>query len=261
MPPEVGEGTDEPDPALRTRRTPWLAALYALIGAVAVAVPTYLVATTDSTFAMPHAATSDGAEVVVVWRILMAMATAVAMVVVILLGIALISGARRRHASQVTGSVPLEIAYTVVPVLLVGAIFAMSLWLDARIEDVTANQDVVVDVEAFRWGWRFDYVDGPEVVAANAGDEPTLVLPVDRTVTLRLHSDDVIHSFFVPAFARKLDVVPGQDNELRVHPVEVGDYTGHCAEYCGLDHSRMNFRVAIVEADDYETFLATGDRP
>ena len=255
--PAAEEGTEEPEPALRTRRSPALAVLYGFIGAVAVALPTWWVATTENNFAMPDPVTRDGEEVVFAWRVLMSMATAVAMVVLILLAIAVFSGARRKEASQVKGSVPLELAYTAVPVALVAVIFGMSLWIDSRIEDHTADEDLVIGVDAFRWGWRFTYPDGVEVVGASSqGTDPELVLPVDRTVVFQLSSDDVIHSFWVPSFTRKLDVVPGQDNELRVHPNVTGELTGHCAEYCGLDHARMNFRVSVVEQDEFEAFLA-----
>jgi cytochrome c oxidase subunit 2 len=249
--------SDAPEPAQRTRRSPALAVLYGFIGALVVALPTWWVATTEHNFAMPDPVTRDGEEVVFAWRVLMSMATAVAMVVIILLVVALVSGARRQHASQTKGSIPLELAYTAVPVVLVAVIFGLSLWVDARIEDHTADEDLVVDVDAFRWGWRFTYPDGVEVVGASSqGTDPVLVLPVDQTITFRLASDDVIHSFWVPSFTRKLDVVPGQDNELRVHTKVTGEYTGHCAEYCGLDHARMNFAVSVVEQDEFEAFLA-----
>jgi cytochrome c oxidase subunit 2 len=245
---------DERDPAVRTRRSPVLAVLYGIVGGVLVAVPTIWVATLDSNFGMPEAATSEGDDIVLVWRILMAMATAVAMVVAILLAVALFTGARRREPSQSKGSVPLELTYTAVPVLLVAAIFGVSVWLSERISDETDDATLVVEVEAFRWGWRFTYPNGHEIVGVRE-DEPTLVLPVDRTTSLALRSDDVIHSFFVPSFATKLDVVPGRDNELSVHPTDIGEYRGHCAEFCGLDHARMNFVVAIVEADAFDAWL------
>lgn len=257
---EEAEG-DAPEPAQRTRRSPALAVLYGFVAAVVVAIPTWWVATTEHNFAMPEPVTSDGEEVVFAWRVLMSMATAVAMVVVILLVVAVVSGARRRHASQTKGSVPLELTYTAVPIVLVAVIFGLSLWVDAQIEDRTADEDLVVGVDAFRWGWRFSYPNGAEVVGGSRqGTEPVLVLPVDRTITFRLASDDVIHSFWVPAFTRKLDVVPGQDNQLRVHPNVTGEYRGHCAEYCGLDHARMNFAVEVVSQDEFDAFLEEADR-
>ncbi len=264
MPEEEGpveEGRDqapvEDEPALRTRRSPVLAVVYGLVGLVVVAVPTIWVATVDSNFAIPESVTADGDEVIVAWRIMMAMATAVAMVVLVLLVIAVVSGARRRTASQTKGSVPLELAYTAVPVLLVASIFAMSLWLTDAMGDATAEEDLVVEVDGFRWGWRFTYPNGHEVVGVSGETEvPVMVLPVDRTVSFELRSNDVIHAFFVPNFVTKLDVVPGQDNELRVHPTRTGEWMGHCAEFCGLDHARMNFRVRIVEQDEFDDWLA-----
>lgn len=258
MAPEEGAG-GERDPALQVRRSPVLAVVYGLVGLVVVAVPTVWVATLDSNFTVPESATEDGEAVVVVWRIMMAMATAVAMVVLVLLTVAVVAGARRRHASQSKGSIPLELAYTAVPVLLVAAIFGVSLWADDRIREATAGEDLVVEVDAFRWGWRFTYPNGREVVGVSGEEQPVLVLPVDRTVTLDLHADDVIHSFFVPAFITKLDLIPGEDNELRVHPVEEGEYQGHCAEFCGLDHANMNFRVSVVAGDAFDEWLTDGE--
>lgn len=249
------EGAEETDPAVRAGRSPIRAVIFGLIGLVVVVGPTIWVATLDHNFAIPEAATSDGHEVIVAWRVLMAMATAVAMVVVILLVVAVVSGARRRTASQSKGSIPLELVYTAVPMVLVGAIFALSIWLANRMDELTAHEDLVVNVDAFRWGWRFTYPDGQQVVGGSGSADPEMVLPVDRTVTLRLNSDDVIHSFFVPSFVTKLDVVPGRHNELRVHPRAVGEFTGHCAEFCGLDHANMNFKVSIVEGDEFERWL------
>jgi cytochrome c oxidase subunit 2 len=246
------------DPATRARRSPGRVLLAALAAAVAVAVPTVAVAVAGGNFGMPDAATADGKEVVRVWRILLVMATAVAAVVVILLTVAVVSGARRQEASQSKGSLPLEIAYTAVPLGLVAAIFGVSGWLSYRMSDATEGESLTVETEAFRWGWRFTYPGGVEVVSASPEDEAVIVLPVDRTVTFELRSDDVIHSFFVPAFATKLDVVPGRVNELRVHPTEPGEYDGHCAEYCGIDHARMNFTVLVVEQDRFDAWLAGG---
>jgi cytochrome c oxidase subunit 2 len=246
------------DPATRARRSPVRVLLAAVAAAVAVAVPTVAVAAVGRNFGMPDAATADGKEVVRVWRILLIMATAVAAVVMILLAVAVVAGARRREASQSKGSVPLEIAYTAVPLALVAAIFGVSGWLGYRISDATDGDSLTVETEAFRWGWRFTYPDGVEVVSASELDEAVIVLPVDRTVTFELRSDDVIHSFYVPAFATKLDVIPGRVNELRVHPTEVGEYAAHCAEYCGIDHARMNVRVLVVEQDRFDAWLAGG---
>jgi cytochrome c oxidase subunit 2 len=231
-------------------------ALVALIGLAVVAVPTIWIASLHANFGVPASASRDGDQVVHVWRMLVVMSIAVCLVVMVLLVIALVTGARRKVASQNKGNIPLEVVYTGIPVLLVAAIFGASLWLEHRVHDVTRDPSLTVKVDAFRWGWRFTYPNGKQVVGATAQSDPVLVLPVDQTTRLILHSDDVIHSFFVPAFVTKLDVIPGTDNDLPVHPTVIGDYVGHCAEFCGLDHARMNFHVSVRSADEFDRWLA-----
>lgn len=85
---------------------------------------------------------------------------------------------------------------------------------------------------------------------------PELVLPVGETVRFELQSADVIHSFYVPEFHYKLDVVPGRTNSFEVTPDRVGTYTGQCAEYCGLAHNDMHFTIKVVEQQEFETWLA-----
>ena len=84
---------------------------------------------------------------------------------------------------------------------------------------------------------------------------PTLVLPVNESVRFNLSSPDVIHSFWVPAFLMKMDVVPGRDNHFELTPTRKGTYVGRCAELCGTYHSRMLFNVKVVSASDYAKYL------
>jgi cytochrome c oxidase subunit 2 len=84
---------------------------------------------------------------------------------------------------------------------------------------------------------------------------PTLVLPVGETTEFQLESPDVVHSFGVPGFLMKMDVMPGQDNSFRVTPKETGTFKGKCFELCGVSHSRMLFNVEIVEPEEYEDHL------
>jgi cytochrome c oxidase subunit 2 len=85
---------------------------------------------------------------------------------------------------------------------------------------------------------------------------PTLYLPVGESVRFELSSPDVIHSFWVPAFSYKLDVVPGRDNAFTMTPEREGTYAGKCAELCGTYHSRMLFNVEVVTAEEYADRLA-----
>ncbi|NJK90128.1 MAG: c-type cytochrome [Myxococcales bacterium] len=81
-----------------------------------------------------------------------------------------------------------------------------------------------------------------------------LVLPVDRRTTIELHASDVIHSFWVPSLAGKTDMIPGRVNRMGLEPTRVGEYRGVCAEYCGLSHARMAFRVLVVTEDEYRAW-------
>ena len=90
------------------------------------------------------------------------------------------------------------------------------------------------------------------------GRPPTLVLPVDRTVRLKLIADDVIHSFWVPSFLEKRDLIPGVDNEIDVNVIEPGEWSGVCSEFCGLDHWKMNFSLRAVPPEEFDEWVRAG---
>ena len=153
----------------------------------------------------------------------------------------------------------LELTYTVIPLVLVAVLFVLSVVVERRISEVDDDPDLVVEVVAYRWDWRFTYVEDGVVVDAAPGERPVLVLPVGRTVRFELETADVIHSFWVPEFGTKRDMIPGVDNEIDIDITEAGTWTGRCAEYCGLDHATMDFEVQAVAADEFDTWLA--DQP
>lgn len=145
------------------------------------------------------------------------------------------------------GNTKLEITWTVVPLIIV-------IWLGIigadNLRQVRAvdPQAVEIDVVAMQWSWEFDYPHG--VVSK------TLYLPVDKQVLLRMQSRDVIHSFWVPEFRLKQDVVPGRIEEYRVTPDLVGSYKVRCAELCGVSHSIMEAPVVVLSQADYDKWLA-----
>jgi cytochrome c oxidase subunit 2 len=105
-----------------------------------------------------------------------------------------------------------------------------------------------VEVTAFQWGWKFYY---PEFgVTTNE-----LYLPVDQQAVLEMESRDVIHSFWVPEFRLKQDIVPGQITEYRVTPIELGDYTVRCAELCGTSHAYMVAPVVVVSQSEFSNWV------
>ncbi len=163
---------------------------------------------------------------------------------------------------QTRANVPLELMYTIVPLLMVGVLFKFTAEAAWEITDNTAEADVHINVVGKQWSWDFNYVDDdvydPGVQAYLTGEEgveetlPTLYLPVGERVEFTLDSRDVIHSFWIPAFLYKEDVIPGITNTFQVIPQEEGMYQGKCAELCGEYHASMLFNVAVVSRDEYE---------
>lgn len=203
----------------------------------------------------PDPVTEQGSAVDRLMQPVALAAVAVAALIWVAVAVSVIRYRKRNDAipTQVAEHIPVEIVYTVVPILIVAVLFVVGIGATREVEELSDDPDVTVDVEGFQWSWQFTYPEQDVLVSGTgAGVEgPELVLPVDRTTRLRLVSNDVAHSFWVPDFLHKRDLIPGVDNEIDVTPTEEGTYTGKCAEYCGLDHWRMNFRVRVVSADEF----------
>ncbi len=155
-------------------------------------------------------------------------------------------------------SVPLEIVYTAVPVLIVVVLFVISVRANDRVTALAPDPSLTVRVEAFTWGWRFAYPGGVEVVSPPSSETtagPVLMLPLGETVRFQLTSNDTIHAFWVPEFLYKKDAIPGRTFEFDVTPTEQGTFQGHCAEFCGLNHAYMNFKVRVVSGADFDAWL------
>ena len=182
---------------------------------------------------------------------------------------------RRRGQSglpvQLRYNMPIEIFYTVVPLILVLGFFAFTARDQAAIEAPTASPDVKIDVYAKRWAWDFNYIDQQNedesvyyqgIQAQELGDGtidesqlPELYLPVGKTVQIDLKSRDVAHSFWIIDFLYKKDMYIGKDNYWSFTPTRVGEYDGKCAELCGQYHSMMLFKVKVVEQAEYDAYL------
>jgi cytochrome c oxidase subunit II len=166
---------------------------------------------------------------------------------------------------QIQYNLPIEALYTVVPLVIVAGLFYYTARDEIYIDKTTKNPAVTVNVIGFRWNWRFDYLDtgknGQPLVSSigKAGEPPVLVLPTDRTIQFIETSPDVIHSFWVPEFLFKRDVVPGRQNKFELTIKKEGTYIGRCAELCGVDHDRMNFYVKVVSGPEYDRFIANAE--
>jgi cytochrome c oxidase subunit 2 len=161
---------------------------------------------------------------------------------------------------QTRYNLPLEIFYTIVPIIMVVVLFQHTIMTQNFVLK-KVEPDHTIEVVGQQWSWTFNYT-GEDVAggknvytAGTARDIPTLVLPVDEVVQFNLNSPDVIHSFWIPGFLMKMDVVPGRHNNFQVEPNQVGDYVGKCTELCGTYHSRMLFNVKVVTKEEYEQYL------
>jgi cytochrome c oxidase subunit 2 len=167
---------------------------------------------------------------------------------------------------QTAYNLPLEIAYTIAPFLIIAALFFFTVRVQDRVQAHVADPAHTIQVNAFKWNWQFVY---PEAKAPNGSpvntigtstEIPILVVPTNQTIRFKVASADVIHSFYVPEFLFKLDVIPGNENNRNnVFDVTVrktGAYVGRCAELCGTYHAYMNFEVRAVTASDYRGYLA-----
>jgi cytochrome c oxidase subunit 2 len=167
---------------------------------------------------------------------------------------------------QTAYNLPLEVVYTIIPFVIIAVLFFFTVSTQNRVLQRSDDPDVTVAVNAFKWNWQFVY---PETTAANGGQPvstvgssseiPILVLPTNQTIRFELASADVIHSFWVPEFLFKLDVIPGnengRDNVFQVTVREEGSYVGRCAELCGTYHAFMNFEVRSVSPQDFQSYL------
>jgi len=147
----------------------------------------------------------------------------------------------------------LEITWTVIPTILVFIIFAWGFKDYLRLHIVPANS-MEVKVTAQQWFWSFQYPDG----ATNVNE---LVVPVDKPVKLLMSSKDVIHSFYVPSFRIKQDVLPNRYTIEWFQATDTGSYNLFCAEYCGEKHSSMIGKVKVVTQPEYEEWLQTAQGP
>ena len=195
-----------------------------------------------------------------------------------LMGWALVAYRRRKGQTglpvQLRYNMPIEILYTVIPLILVLGMFFFTARDQTSIETKWDDPDVEITAIAKQWAWDFQY-DGTEEDNSDAvwtmgvqaqpdeaGDIdrsklPTLVLPVDQKVTIDLQSRDVIHSFWIIDFLYKKDMYIGKDNSWSFIPTRIGEYDGKCAELCGEYHSMMLFNVKVVSQADYEDYLDT----
>lgn len=166
---------------------------------------------------------------------------------------------------QTKYNVPLEILYLVIPLIIIVIYYIYTEKVQYHINQPTRNSEIIVDIEAKQWSWDFNYIkenvyeSGKQIHLNHNNKElnltPILYLPVNKNIELRLNSRDVIHSFWVPAFLNKQDIIPGKTNYMFFIPTKEGIFDGKCAELCGEFHSDMIFKVYVVSDAQYKEYI------
>ena len=210
---------------------------------------------------LPESATDKGDIVTNLWQASWIAALLVGFLVWGLIAYTVVFHRRRAShdgtlPTQTRYNLPVEILYTVTPLLAVCILFYFT-WRDQNdLLPLEPNPDHTIHVVGQQWSWTFNYVDEDVYTSGTPADPPTLVLPQGETIEFVLTSADVIHSMWVPAFLFKLDMLPADPNIIQMTPDKLGTFAGRCAELCGTHHSGMLFTVEVVPPDEYDAYVA-----
>lgn len=241
---------------------------------------------------MPEPASVQGEKILVLWQGAWIAAMVTGIVVWALIFWAIWRFRRRSEDEipiQTRYNLPLEIFYTVAPIIMVIVFFAHTVETQNFVldEDSQGGVDNTIEVVGQQWSWTFNYGVGEQdrsadeelddaeypydsyVYEVGTGSHiPEIYLPVNETTRFNLHSPDVIHNFGIPGFIMRMDVIPGRVNHYAITPTRTGTFAGKCYELCGVYHQRMLFTVQVVTREEYDAYLqrladagATADKP
>jgi cytochrome c oxidase subunit 2 len=171
----------------------------------------------------------------------------------------------RAHASkgefpkQTQYNVPVEVAYTIIPFIIVAVLFYFTAVKQNEIVEKTTTYAHEITVDGFQWSWQFGYPEaGPKaLVTGTPANPPTLVVPLGEKVRYTITSNDVVHGFWIPAFMIQMQNLPGVTNSLEFTASKLGSYPGRCNILCGRNHSQMLFTVKVVTPTEYKSYLET----
>lgn len=175
--------------------------------------------------------------------------------------------ARRDRAARLGHSALVITAGIVFPVVTLTALLIVTLLITRDSGAHADDEPLRIEVVGAMWWWRVRYVShdaGHDAKRGDAVDVETaneIRVPIGRPVELALRSNDVLHSFWVPGLAGKLDLIPGRVNTLRLQASQAGVFRGQCAEFCGAQHAKMAFHVVALEPDQFDAWLASQRRP
>ena len=156
--------------------------------------------------------------------------------------------------------VPLEIAYTIIPLIIVAVLFGFTVVDESKITAKSTNVAIHdISVKGIQWSWQFAYPEaGRKAIVTGTPDQPpTLYMPVGERVRFTLTSNDVDHGFWIPAFMIQIQNLPGVTNYLEFTAKKIGTYPGRCNMLCGRGHAGMLFKVKVVPPAEYQSYLAS----
>lgn len=225
---------------------------FVIVGIFVIIVSILTYVGLDAAELMPVQASAQAVSIDWLWEIQLVAMSFLFALIVVPMAYSFIVFRRRKgetgDGEHIEGSTGLEITWTVIPLVMVLALAYLGAYSLADVKRVDPNA-MVVNVRGQQFAWTFEY---PEYGIVT--DE--LHLPVNRQVVLKMESPDVIHSFWVPEFRIKQDVVPGRVTEYRITPTMTGTYKVLCAELCGSNHYSMVNDVIVQSQADYDTWVA-----
>jgi cytochrome c oxidase subunit 2 len=228
---------------------------FVIVGILVIATTILVYFGLNSAHLMPLAASAQATPIDQMWNLELIFMSFFFALIVVPMAYSLIVFRRKKgdtsDAEHMEGNTKLEIAWTVIPLFIVLAFAYLGAVNLAETRRVDPDA-IVVKVTGIQWSWKFEYpaVDGVSVVS----DE--LHLPAGKQVLLQMTSLDVIHSFWVPEFRVKQDLVPGRITELRITPTLEGNYKVRCAELCGTSHAYMEKPVVISSQEGFDGWMA-----
>ena len=202
-------------------------------------------------------ATKEGWDILGSFYIVLGVSAFIFVIVAGLVVYAVIRFRRRkgREPKQFSENVPLEVFWTLIPLLIVAGLFVVAVRTMSRVNPPALGNKPDLTVVAHQWWWELHYPQSG-VTAANE-----IHLPVGEHLLIRFESADVIHGFWVPSFGQKIDVIPGHPNSMWLTITRPGLHLGACHSFCGMGHARMGIRVFAQSPEDFKAWLAEQRRP
>jgi cytochrome c oxidase subunit II len=225
---------------------------FVVVGILVVVTTVLVYLGLNSANLMPLAASAQATPIDWMWNLELIFMSFFFALIVVPMAYSLVIFRRKKgdtsDAEHMEGNTKLEIAWTIVPLFIVTAFAYLGAVNLAETRRVDPNA-MVVEVTGFQWAWRFEY-------PAFGVVSDQLHVPAGKQVLLQMTSLDVIHSFWVPEFRVKQDLVPGRITELRITPTLEGDYKVRCAELCGTSHAYMENPVVISSQPEFDAWMA-----